>query len=632
MRSGKEAKTVNPKQKKTLVRILAALLAAGAALWLPLPQTVRVILYAAAYLTVGYDILIKAGKGILHGRPFDENFLMALATVGAIALGNLTEGVAVMLFYQIGELFQSLAVGKSRRSIRALMDIRPDCARIELPDGSTQTVSPEVVPVGSIVVIAPGEKIPLDGIVIEGTSLINTSALTGESVLRKVTVGESTASGCVNMTSPLRVRTEKVFSESTSSRILALAESASSRKSRSEAFISRFSRRYTPAVCLGAVCLAVVPPLMRLIFLHQSADWGVWLYRALTFLVISCPCALVISIPLSFFAGLGGASAAGVLIKGSQYMEVLAAVRCMVFDKTGTMTKGVFEVSGIHHSAMEDEKLLALAAHAECFSVHPIAESLRKAYGKDIDKTRVTDVKEIGGHGVFARVDGTEVLVGNDRLMREKHVDFMPCHHAGTVVHVALGGKYAGHILITDTVKPTSSAAIASLKAYGIRRTVMLTGDRKQVGEEIRRTLGIDEVQTELLPDGKVEALERILAEMPKNETVAYVGDGINDAPVLSRADVGIAMGALGSDAAIEASDVVLMDDEPKKLVTAVRHSQKTLRIVRENIIVAIGIKLLCLILGALGVTGMWAAVFADVGVMVLAVLNALRALRVQKD
>ena len=644
------------KQKKLLRRIVIA-----AALMILLHFAVRAwgetvhepvwfLLYLIPYLTVGYDILLKAFKGIRNKQVFDENFLMGVATVGAIAIaliqrsGDYTEAIAVMLFYQVGELFQSYAVGKSRRNISALMDIRPDYANIER-DGELEQVDPDEVEVGSVIVVRPGEKIPIDGVVLEGVSTLDTSALTGESIPREVRAEDEVISGCINLSGLLRLRTTKEFGESTVSKILDMVENASSKKSRSEAFISRFARIYTPAVCLCALALAVLPPLFFLVR-GQAPGWGDWIYRALTFLVISCPCALVISIPLSFFAGIGGASREGVLVKGSNYLEALSKAKTVAFDKTGTMTKGVFEVNGIHHSSMDNDELLELAAHAEIFSTHPIARSIQKAWldgavfrddgepaekadvsGRKLDKERVCDVKEIGGNGIVAAIDGKQVAVGNTKLMKSLDVGYIDCHHVGTIVHVAIDGAYAGHLLISDVVKPTAKEAITALHAAGITRTVMLTGDAKAVGEAVARELGIDEVQTELLPGDKVEAVEKLLTQKGEREVLAFVGDGINDAPVLTRADVGIAMGALGSDAAIEAADVVLMDDDPRKIALGIRIAKKCMRIVYENIWFAIGVKLICLVLGAAGVANMWLAIFADVGVMVLAVLNAIRAL-----
>ena len=606
---------MNKKQKKMLVRILAAV--------------ALLVLLAVLSVVIGYDILLKAWKGICNRQVFDENFLMAVATVGAMILGDYKEGTAVMLFYQIGELFQSYAVGKSRRNISQLMDIRPDYANIEGEHG-LERVDPDEVEVGTIIVVQPGEKVPIDGVVTEGKAALNTSALTGESLPRDVKPGDDIISGCINMNGVLKIRTTREFGESTVSKILDLVENSSSKKSQSERFISRFAHYYTPAVCYSALALAVLPPLV-LLLLGRAPEWGQWVYRALTFLVISCPCALVISIPLSFFAGIGGASHAGVLVKGSNYLETLAQTRYVVFDKTGTLTRGVFEVAGVHHNQMEDEKLLEYAALAESFSTHPISRSLKEAYGKPLDESRVTDVEEISGNGVTAKVDGVPVAVGNEKLMRKLDVEAIPCHHVGTIVHVAIDGAYAGHILISDVVKPTSAQAIRELRKAGVRKTVMLTGDAEQVARQVARELGVDEVHSELLPADKVDRIEALLDRKSAKEKLAFVGDGINDAPVLSRADIGIAMGALGSDAAIEAADVVLMDDDPMKIVTAIRIARKCMRIVYENIYFAIGIKLVCLALGALGVANMWVAIFADVGVMVLAVLNAIRALIVKK-
>lgn len=626
---------MSKKQKKMLARIIAATVMMICLKFVPVDGILRFLLYMVPYLVVGYDILRKAGKGILNRQVFDENFLMAVATIGAIAValsdnGDYTEAIAVMLFYQIGELFQSYAVGKSRRNISELMDIRPDYANIE-QDGQLQQVDPDEVEIGSIIIVQPGEKIPIDGIIEEGNATLNTSALTGESLPREVTAGDEVISGCINMTGVLRIRTTKEFGESTVSKILDLVENSSSKKSRSENFISKFAKYYTPAVCFGALALAVLPPIVRLFLMDLKPAWGVWIYRALTFLVISCPCALVISIPLSFFAGIGGASREGVLVKGSNYLETLAKTKYVVFDKTGTMTKGVFEVSGIHHSAMENDRLLEYAALAECFSNHPISRSLQRAYGKEIDKSRVTDVEEIGGNGVTARVDGISVAVGNDKLMRRIGVEYKDCHSVGTVVHVAVDGNYAGHILISDIVKPTAKVAIEALHSAGVTQTVMLTGDAKKVADQVAGELGIDKVYSELLPDDKVARVEELLEGKGKREALAFVGDGINDAPVLSRADIGIAMGSLGSDAAIEAADVVLMDDDPLKIAKAIKISRKCLRIVYQNIIFALGVKAVCLALGAVGIAGMWLAIFADVGVMVLAVLNAIRALFVKR-
>ncbi len=620
---------MNKKQKKVLVRIIASAVLTAVLALLPDWQW-KWVLFLVPYLVIGYDILLKAVKGIRNRQPFDENFLMAVATVGAMLLGEYMEGVAVMLFYQIGELFQSYAVGKSRRNISKLMDIRPDYANIEDENGQLTQVDPDEVEAGSVIVVRPGEKIPIDGVVVEGVSTLNTSALTGESVPQDVEPGQDVISGCINMTALLKIRTTREFGESTVSKILDLVENASSKKSKSENFIAKFARIYTPVVCFSALALAVLPPLVRML-MGMNGEWGDWVYRALTFLVISCPCALVISIPLSFFAGIGGASKAGVLIKGSNYMETLAGVRCVVFDKTGTMTQGIFEVSGVHHNTIDPDKLLEYAALAESYSTHPISQSLRRAYGQQPDQSRVSEVQEIGGHGITALVDGVKVAVGNDKLMKQLGVDFIDCQAAGTVVHVALDGKYAGHILISDRLKPDAKQAIDQLKRLGIRKTVMLTGDRKITGEAVAKELGIDQVYSELLPADKVDKVEQLLKECQKREKLAFVGDGINDAPVLSRADVGIAMGALGSDAAIEAADVVLMDDNPLKIAKAIRIARKCLRIVYENIWFAIGVKLLCLVLGAVGIANMWLAIFADVGVMVIAVLNAIRVLSVRK-
>ena len=620
---------MNKKQKKMLRRILLAALLLVLLSLLPVEGWLRFGLFMIPYLLIGYDILWDAVKGVKNLQPFDENFLMAVATVGAIALGDYKEGVAVMLFYQIGELFQSYAVGRSRRSISQLMDIRPDYANIEGENGQLEKVDPDEVPVGSIIVVQPGEKVPIDGVIEEGESTLDTAALTGESVPRDAAAGDDVISGCINLTGVLRIRTTKEFGQSTVSKILELVENASSRKSRSENFISRFARIYTPAVCLSALALAVLPPLF-LLLTGSPARWGDWLYRALTFLVISCPCALVISIPLSFFAGIGGASSAGVLIKGSNFMETLAQVKTVAFDKTGTMTQGVFEVSGIHHSSMEESALLEYAALAESYSGHPISQSLRRAWGGEPDKNRVSDVTEHSGKGLTAKVDGKTVAVGNARLMELLGVEYKECHSVGTVVHVAIDGVYAGHILIADMLKPTAKAAVAAMKAAGVKKAVMLTGDAHSVAAQTAGELGADAFYAELLPGDKVDRVEKLLEENRGKEKLAFVGDGINDAPVLSRADVGIAMGALGSDAAIEAADVVLMDDDPMKIAKAIKISQKCIRIVYENIVFAIGVKLACLVLGALGITNMWAAIFADVGVMVIAVLNAIRALRVK--
>lgn len=613
--------------------ILAAVMVLGLNL-IPLSGMPRLLLYLAAYLIIGYDILRKAGRGILNRRVFDENFLMAIATVGAFALavytgsGDYNEAIAVMLFYQIGELFQSYAVGKSRRNISALMDIRPDYANVER-EGKLEQVDPDEVEIDSIIVVQPGEKVPLDGIVLEGTSSLNTSALTGESLPRDVKQGDEIISGCINMTGVLKIRTTKEFEESTVSKILELVENSSSRKSRSEDFISKFARIYTPAVCYGALALAVLPPLVQMVFLGQSPLWGTWIYRALTFLVISCPCALVISIPLSFFAGIGGASKEGVLIKGSNYMETMSKTKYVVFDKTGTLTQGVFEVEAIHHNEMDEQELLEYAALAECASSHPISKSIRNAYGKEIDRTRVTDIRELSGHGILAKVDGREIAAGNEKLMQQLGVEYKECHSVGTIIHMAVDGKYEGHIVIADLVKPNAKEAVARLKKAGVRKTIMLTGDTKVVAEQVARSLGIDEVYSGLLPGDKVTKVEEILAQKSEQEKLAFVGDGINDAPVLTRADIGIAMGAMGSDAAIEAADVVLMDDDPLKIAKAIQISRKCLGIVYQNIIFALVIKFGCLALGAVGIANMWFAIFADVGVMILAVLNAIRALRV---
>ena len=620
---------MNKKQKKMLARILAAAVLVAILGQLNVTGYARLALYLIPYLVVGYDILLKALKGVRNKQVFDENFLMAVATVGAIVLGEYTEGVAVMLFYQIGELFQSYAVGKSRKNISQLMDIRPDYANIEGEHGLEQ-VDPDEVEIGTMIVVQPGEKIPIDGVVEGGNATLNTSALTGESLPREVRVGDAVISGCINMTGVLKIRTTKAFGESTVSKILDLVENANSKKSQSERFISRFARYYTPAVCYGALALAVVPPVIQLL-MGGTAEWGLWIYRALTFLVISCPCALVISIPLSFFAGIGGASRAGVLIKGSNYLETLAQTKYVVFDKTGTLTRGVFEVVGIHHSQMEDEQLLEYAALAESYSSHPISRSLKEACGKTIDRSRVTDVEEISGNGVTAKVDGVCVAVGNDKLMQKIGLTAIPCQQVGTVVHVAVDESYAGHILISDVAKPTSAQAIRELQKVGVKRTVMLTGDTDRVAQQVAQELGVDEVHSELLPADKVDKIETLLAQKRDKEKLAFVGDGINDAPVLSRADIGVAMGALGSDAAIEAADIVLMDDDPMKMVSAIRIARKCMRIVYENIYLAIGIKMACLLLGAVGLANMWVAIFADVGVMVLAVLNAIRALLVKK-
>lgn len=619
---------MNKKQKKMLIRIIIAAVLIVVFSLLPAEGYLRFGLFMIPYLVIGYDILKKAFKGILNKQVFDENFLMAVATVGAILLGDYSEGVAVMLFYQIGELFQSYAVGKSRRNISELMDIRPDYANIE-KDGALEQVDPDEVEIGTIIVVQPGEKVPIDGVITEGTSTLNTSALTGESLPRDAKAGDEVISGCINMTGLLKIRTTKEFGESTVSKILELVENSSSRKSKSENFISKFAKYYTPAVCYGALALALIPPVVLLI-MGKPAMWGDWIYRALTFLVISCPCALVISIPLSFFAGIGGASNQGILVKGSNYLETLAQTKYVVFDKTGTMTQGVFEVSGIHHSEMPDEKLLEYAALAECSSSHPISKSLQKAYGKPIDRNRVTDIEEISGNGVIAKVDGVSVAAGNTKLMDRLGIAYQDCHHVGTVVHMAVDGKYAGHILISDIIKPHAKEAIAELKKAGISKTVMLTGDSKRVADQVAKELGIQEVYSELLPADKVSKVEELLHQKAEKDKLAFVGDGINDAPVLSRADIGIAMGALGSDAAIEAADIVLMDDDPLKISKAIKIARKCIRIVYENIYFAIGIKILCLILGALGIANMWMAIFADVGVMIIAVLNAIRTLFVK--
>ncbi len=621
------------KQKKMLTRIIICAVMLIALQFLPITGIPRFILYLAAYLVIGYDILKKAGKGIGNGRVFDENFLMAIATIGAFALaiyeksGDYNEAIAVMLFYQIGELFQSYAVGKSRKNISALMDIRPDYANIEV-DGKLEKVDPDEVTVGSVIVVQPGEKVPLDGVIVDGASTLNTSALTGESLPRDAKTGDEIISGCINMTGVLKIRTTKEFGESTVSKILELVENSSSRKSRSEDFIAKFARIYTPAVCYSALALAVLPPVVRLV-MGLTSEWEQWLYRALTFLVTSCPCALVVSIPLSFFAGIGGASKEGVLIKGSNYLETLSQVKTVVFDKTGTLTKGVFEVSAVHHSPMEQEKLLEYAALAECASSHPISKSLQKAYGKEIDRSRVTDIEEISGRGILAKVDGIPVAAGNHKLMEQLGIDFIDCHSPGTIIHMAVDGKYAGHIVISDVVKPNSKKAIEALHRAGVTKTVMLTGDAKKVADSVAKELGVDEVYSDLLPAGKVEKVEALLSQQSGKAKLAFVGDGINDAPVLSRADIGIAMGAMGSDAAIEAADIVLMDDEPLQIAKAIKISRKCIGIVYQNIVFALMVKFACLALVALGAANMWAAIFADVGVMVLAVLNAIRALRV---
>lgn len=618
-----------------MTRIIIAAVLLVVLHFIPITGIPRFICYLAIYLEIGYDILKKAFKGIKNGQVFDENFLMALATVGAFGLavyeksGDYNEAIAVMLFYQIGELFQSYAVGKSRRNISELMDIRPDYANIE-QDGKLEKVDPDEVEIGTVIVVQPGEKVPIDGIVIEGTSTLNTSALTGESLPRETKVGDEIISGCINMTGVLKIRTIKEFGESTVSKILELVENSTSRKSRSEDFISKFAKYYTPVVCYGALALAILPPLVRMLAMGAAPQWDMWIYRALTFLVISCPCALVISIPLSFFAGIGGASHEGVLVKGSNYLEAMSQTKYVVFDKTGTLTKGVFEVNGVHHSEMEEEKLLEYAALAESASSHPISRSIQRAYGKEIDRTRVSEIEEISGNGVTAKVDGKPVAAGNDKLMKRLGITPIACHSAGTIIHIAIDGKYMGHILISDVEKPTSKEAIRALKSAGIEKTVMLTGDAKRVADQVAEKLGLDEVYSELLPSDKVAQVERLLDEKPEKAKLAFVGDGINDAPVLGRADIGIAMGAMGSDAAIEAADVVLMDDDPLKIVKAIKISKKCIRIVYQNIIFALTIKAICLLLGAIGIANMWVAIFADVGVMVIAVLNAIRALYVK--
>ena len=635
---------MNKKQKKVLIRIVISAVMLVVLHFIPasvlplsgFPEGLpRMILYLAAYLVIGYDILKKSVKGIRNGQVFDENFLMAVATIGAIGLaiyeksGDYNEAIAVMLFYQIGELFQSYAVGKSRRNISDLMDIRPDYANVER-DGQVEQVDPDEVEIGTVILVQPGEKIPIDGVIVEGSSTLNTSALTGESLPRQVESGDEVISGCINMSGVLRIQTTREFGESTVSKILDLVENSSSKKSRSENFISRFARVYTPAVCYSALALAILPPVISMI-LGYSGAWHVWIYRALTFLVISCPCALVISIPLSFFAGIGGASRAGVLVKGSNYLEALASARIVVFDKTGTMTEGVFEVAGIHHASVSEEKLIEYAAMAESYSSHPISKSLKKAYGREIDNSRITDVEEISGHGVTARIDGVEVACGNEKLMRKLGVEPQSCSHVGTVVHVAVDGNYAGHILISDRIKPHAAQAIRELKKAGVHDTIMLTGDARNVARQVAEELGIDQVRSELLPADKVSSVEEFLAAKGAKEKLAFVGDGINDAPVLSRADIGIAMGAMGSDAAIEAADIVLMDDDPLKIATAIGIAKRCMRIVYENIYFALGIKLICLVFGAIGIANMWWAIFADVGVMVLAVLNAIRTLKVHE-
>ncbi len=620
---------MNKKQKKVLIRIIAASVTMILFAFIPVEGWLEFVLFMIPYLIIGYDILLKAFKGIKNKQVFDENFLMAVATVGAIALGDYKEGVAVMLFYQIGELFQSYAVGRSRRNISELMDIRPDYANIER-DGKLERVDPDEVGIGSVIVVQPGEKVPIDGVIIEGSTTLNTSALTGESVPREAKAGDDVISGCINMTGVLKIKTTKEFGESTVSRILDLVENSSSKKSRSENFISKFARYYTPAVCYGALALAILPPVVSM-FLGFDAMWGEWIYRALTFLVISCPCALVISIPLSFFAGIGGASNAGVLVKGSNYLETLSKTKYVVFDKTGTLTQGVFEVVGVHHSKLEEARILEYAALAESFSSHPISKSLQRAYGKEIDQSRVTDVKEISGEGVTAVVDGVSVAAGNTKLMKRLGIEYSDCHSVGTIVHMAVNGRYEGHILIADREKPNSKEAIAQLYRMGIKETVMLTGDTGKVADQVAGDLGISTVYSELLPGDKVAKVEELLSKKHSKEALAFVGDGINDAPVLSRADIGIAMGALGSDAAIEAADIVLMDDDPLKIAKAIKIAKKCLRIVYENIYFAIGVKIVCLILGALGIANMWVAIFADVGVMVIAVINAIRVLFVKK-
>lgn len=626
---------MNKKQKKMLMRILAAAVLLIALHFLPVTGILRFLCYLVPYFIAGYDILLKAGKGIKNRQVFDENFLMAVATAGAIAIalyeqsGDYTEAIAVMLFYQVGELFQSYAVGKSRRNISELMDIRPDYANIE-QEGNLEKVDPDEVEIGSIIVVQPGEKVPIDGVIVEGSSTLNTSALTGESLPRDAKAGDEIVSGCINMTGVLKIQTTKEFGESTVSKILDLVENASSRKSKSEDFISKFARIYTPAVCASALALAVLPPLVRMFAFGLPAGWEDWIYRALTFLVISCPCALVISIPLSFFAGIGGASKEGVLVKGSNYLETLSQTKIVVFDKTGTLTQGVFEVNGIHHNEMEEEKLLEYAALAESASSHPISKSIQKAYGKELDRSRVSQIQEISGNGVTAVVDGRTVAAGNDKLMDHLGIPYKSCRSAGTIIHMAVDRHYAGHIVISDLVKPHSKDAVAALKAAGVKKTVMLTGDCRKVGEQVAASLGLDEVYSELLPDGKVEKVEEMLRQKSEKAKLAFVGDGINDAPVLRRADIGIAMGAMGSDAAIEAADVVLMDDDPLQIAKAIKISRKCLGIVYQNIVFAIGIKLICLLLGALGIANMWLAIFADVGVMIIAVLNAIRALFVK--
>ena len=625
---------MNKKQKKALTQIVIAIVIILVAKLFPIETVLngclRMALYLLAYFVIGFDILKRAAKNISHGQVFDENFLMAVATIGALVLGDFKEGVAVMLFYQIGELFQSYAVGKSRKNISELMDIRPDYANIEV-DGNLEQVDPDEVEIGSIIVVKPGEKVPIDGRVVEGTSSLDTAALTGESLPREAAIGDEVLSGCINLTGLLKIETTKEFDESTASRILDMVENASSRKSQSENFISKFAKYYTPAVCYSALALAVLPPLVNLLILGNPASFETWIYRALTFLVISCPCALVISIPLSFFAGIGGASSNGILIKGSNYLETLSQVKYVVFDKTGTITKGNFEVTGIHHNDGDDDKLLDYAAHIESFSSHPISLSLKKAYGKDIDQSRVTEIEEIGGHGVTGKVDGVGVAAGNGKLMKKLGIDYKECHDVGTIVHIAINGAYAGHIVISDEIKSTAKEAMTRLLSSGIKKTVMLTGDAEAVADAVATEVGITEVHAGLLPEDKVTEVERLLDAKGEKEKLAFVGDGINDAPVLSRADIGIAMGAMGSDAAIEAADIVLMDDDPLKISKAIRIAKKCMRIVYENIYFAIGVKLVCLVLGALGIANMWVAIFADVGVMVIAVLNAIRTLFVKK-
>ena len=622
------------KQRKMLIRIIVCAVMLIALQFIPVAGIPELILYLAAYLIIGYDILKKAGKGILNKQVFDENFLMSIATVGAFVQaistrsGDYVEGIAVMLFYQIGELFQSYAVGKSRANISALMDIRPDYANIEV-NGKLEQVDPDEVSIGSIIIVQPGEKVPLDGIIIDGNSSLNTSALTGESMPRDVKEGDEIISGCINMTGVLKIQTTKEFGESTVSKILDLVENASSRKSKSEDFISRFAKIYTPAVCYSALALAVLPPIIRMAFLGLPAQWGVWTYRALTFLVVSCPCALVISIPLSFFAGIGGASKEGVLVKGSNYLEALSQAKYIVFDKTGTLTQGVFEVTGVHHNSLEDSTLLEYAALAECASSHPISKSLQKAYGKEIDRSRVTNIEEISGHGIIAQVDGKSIAAGNSKLMKKLGIPYDDCHSVGTIIHMAIDHEYAGHIVISDVVKPHSKEAIAELKKAGVKKTIMLTGDADRVAKQVAADLGVDEVHSELLPSDKVSEVEKLLSMKSEKENLAFVGDGINDAPVLTRADIGIAMGAMGSDAAIEAADVVLMDDNPLQIAKAIKISRKCIRIVKQNIVLALIVKFACLALSAVGIANMWFAIFADVGVMIISVLNAIRALKV---